>query len=135
MPKEAAMRFVQDLRTNVELYDSTLGIRSVGEMVEFARKAGYDVTEESLAEAEKEARTILSAESDNAALGIRLTPEETEAIGGGEMWFGDNASDGHELGCAIAYHGRGYEEKCKETYYCNGSRYATGKCHGPHFNK
>jgi hypothetical protein len=135
MSNAVARQFIQELRTNTDLYDRSLKIDSVEEMVEFARNAGFDVDVESLIGAEQEARSILSAESDDAAMAIKLTPEEAEAIAGGEMWRGDDAADGHELGCSIAYHGKGYKEKCRETYYCNGSRYATGKCHGPHLYK
>ncbi len=135
MSKNAAMDFINELRTNVELYDRSLEISSVDEMMEFARKAGYNVTAEDLVEAEKEARRLLSDVSDKAADMVTLSSEELSGVAGGAFFFGENASDGHEMGCILAYHKPDYEETCASNYYCDANNYKSTECHGPYLHK
>jgi predicted ribosomally synthesized peptide with nif11-like leader len=132
MSKNAAMDFINELRTNVELYDNSLHVSSVDEMVEIAQKAGFDVTAEDLAEAEREARRLLSDESDKAADMVTLSSEELSDVSGGAFFLGEDASDGHEMGCFLSYHHDRFTESCVSNYYCFMNYYDQPKCHGPH---
>ncbi len=132
MSKNAAMDFINELRTNVELYDRSLEIGSVDEMVEFAREAGYNVTAEDLVGAETEARRLLSDESDKAVNMVTLSSEELSSVAGGEFFTGEEASDGHEMGCILAYHGKHFEEACVSNFYCMSNYYMQQLCHGSH---
>ena len=135
MSKNAAMDFVNELHTNVELYDRSLEISGIDEMVELARKNGYDVTAEDLAEAETHARKLLSDESDSAAEMVEMSLEELDNVAGGAFFFGEDATDGHEMGCLLAWHHGLYEEDCVSTYYCTTDNYFSPGCHGPHNDK
>ncbi len=60
-------------------------------LVEVAGKLGYEVTAEELGKALAETR--------------ELDDEELEKVSGGAFWLGDDAPNGHEVGCfAFYYH-------------------------------
>lgn len=46
-------------------------------------------------------------------------------VAGGAVWTGENAPDGHEMGCLLFYHYSSYNKKndvwCQNEYYCTGS--------------
>ncbi len=60
-------------------------------LVEVASKLGYEVTAEELAK--------------ELASSRELDDEELEKVSGGALWFGDDAPDGHEVGCWVTYYG------------------------------
>ncbi len=78
--------------------------------------AGYDITAEEMIEAEKEYRT-------EKAKKTKLSVDELDAVAGGHGWEGEDAPDGHEMGCAVSYHQYDYQEEtgnwCKDNYYCD----------------
>lgn len=59
-------------------------------LVEIAAKLGYEVTAEELAKTFAEAR--------------ELDDEDLEEVSGGMLWFGEDAPDGHEIGCFRFYY-------------------------------
>ncbi|MBO6301813.1 MAG: hypothetical protein J6N15_05195 [Ruminiclostridium sp.] len=89
-------------------------------LLKIALGSGYDVTLEELIEAEKENRKAKAAQTD-----AKLSIDELEDVAGGKAWNGEDAPDGHELGCLIFYHHSGYSKEnevwCKDNYYCSGT--------------
>ncbi len=59
-------------------------------LVEVASKLGYEVTADELGKAFAETR--------------ELDDEELEKVSGGIFWFGDDAPNGHEVGCLAFYY-------------------------------
>ena len=107
----AKMMFDEGLRTKVDAADPD-------QIVKIAQEAGYDITGEDLEKAAKEAR----AEADSKGVKMSVPVDDMDKVAGGSVWGGDDAPDGHEMGCAIFYHGWDWQEKhniyCKEMYYC-----------------
>ena len=120
MSKETAKKLIAELQTNEELKTKIVGIEDRAELVKKAVEMGYDVTLDELMEAEKEYRNSLAAKTEE------LSPEELESAAGGNLWQGENAPDGKELGCDICnYKYDEMKEKnywCKDKYYCNSTR-------------
>ena len=81
-----------------------------------AAELGFDLTAEELLAAEAELR------SEMAAKPVELSPEDMDRAAGGIWWCSEDAPDGHELGCVITYHGKGWAREnkvwCKDNYYC-----------------
>ena len=115
MSVENVKKFRNDLEGNTELKekvkselenfkDSEKNERDF--IPEIARKLGYDFTDEEFKNASKE-----------------LSDDELANVSGGVWGFGDDAPDGHEIGCMLFYYRnwRGYYygnnicEKCKST--------------------
>ncbi len=116
MSKETAKRLIEELQTNEELQAKIKGITDPVQLVKAAVDAGYDVTAGELTEAEKEFRA-------EKAKKTKLSVEELEAVAGGMVWHGEDAPDGHEMGCVVSYHDYDYQEKagiwCEDNYYCD----------------
>ena len=94
-------------------------------MLKFANDSGYDVTMEELEEVDKALREAKAEETDEAA----LTFDDVENVAGGtRIQSGDDASDGHEIGCVGCYHGYDWCEEnnewCYHNFYCNGGYYS-----------
>ena len=117
MSKENAQKLFTELETNKELKEKLAGLENPADIVKAAVEAGYDVTESELIEAEKELRKQRAQKTDT-----ELSADELEAASGGELWIGEDAPDGHELGCyAFFYHYEVQEERnwwCKAAYFC-----------------
>ena len=116
MSKESAKKLITELHTNEELKAKIAGITDVAELTKKAVEAGYDVTEAELVEADREFRTAQAERTDE-----KLAMDDLEAVAGGYLWKGEDAPDGHEMGCAASYHKRGYSEEshnwCSSHYY------------------
>ncbi len=97
MSKETAKKLIADLQTNDELKAK---IR--GQLVKAAAGAGYDVTTEEMAEAEKQ---FISERTKKT----KLSSDELDAVAGGVMWHGEKAPDGHEFDCDCSYHDYSYQ--------------------------
>ncbi len=84
-----------------------------------AKELGFDVTAEELDAAVRAMRQAAGEEPKE------LDPDEMDKAAGGAIWTGEDAPDGHEMGCAIFYHKREYSEEndvwCKQKWYCKGS--------------
>ena len=120
MSKESAKKLIAELQTNEELKAKIAGITDIAELTKKAVEAGYDVTEVELIEAEKEFRKTQAAKTDE-----KLSLDDLEAAAGGECWAGEDAPDGHEMGCLASYY---YASECKEKgWYCKIRWYCLGK--------
>ncbi|SEG24588.1 nif11-like leader peptide domain-containing protein [Eubacterium ruminantium] len=95
--------FKEKVKKELEAYkDSGKNEREI--IPEIAVKLGYDFTNEEFEEDSKE-----------------LSANELENVSGGMFWFGEDAPDGHEVGCFFAfylewsnyYYANGICEKCK----------------------
>ena len=90
------------------------------EVVSIARELGFDVTAEELEEAVQAMRQASASKERMKELG----PDELDDVAGGTCWVGEDAPDGHEMGCFIFYHQLAYSKEnnvwCKEVYYCQG---------------
>ena len=117
MSKESAKKLISELQTNEELKAKIAGITDVAELTKKAVEAGYDVTEAELIEAEKEFRKAQAAKTDE-----KLSLDDLEAAAGGMFYKGEEAPDGHEMGCLSSYHGKDWSKEnniwCKLEYYC-----------------
>ena len=118
MSKETAKKLISELETNEELGAKVAGVTDPEELLKIALGSGYDVTMEELIEAEKESKRDKATETDK-----KLSFDDLEAVAGGAAWWGEDASDGHEMGCDICYHKRGYSEEndewCMSRFYRN----------------
>ena len=123
MAKENAKELIAELQTNEELKAQVEGITDPEELAKKAIEAGYDVTTAELVEAEKEFRKELAEKSDAQAK--KLSVDELESVAGGDentWWQGELAPDGHEMGCAMSYHGYDWSKEhniwCGYVFYC-----------------
>ena len=124
MSKETAKKLIAELETNAELKAKVSGITDAAELLKIANESGYDVTMEELTEAEREYKRDKAAETDE-----KLSFDDLEGVAGGGLWTGDDAPDGHEMGCAISYHGTDWQIEnniwCTKHWYCQKSLYST----------
>ena len=116
MSKENAKKLIAELETNAELKAKVSGITDAAQLVKIAVDAGYDVTAEELIEADREHRAEQAKNTDE-----KLSLDDLEAAAGGVSGNGETASDGHEMGCDVSYHWRGYSEEHNE--WCNNEFY------------
>ena len=128
MSKETARKLITELQTNEELKAKVKGITDPGQLLKIATESGFDVTMEDLVEAEKEYRNTLAKNTDET-----LSSEDLEAAAGGSFWFGEGASDGHEMGCTACYHGNDWSVEngsyCTSSWFCQHQHYDT-RCSG-----
>ncbi len=106
MSKETAKKLIAELETNEELKAKVQGVTDPEKLLKTAKASGYDVTMEELIEAEKESRKAQAAKTDE-----KLSFDDLEGVAGGYCWQGEDALDGHEMGCAWSYHHRGWSEE------------------------
>ena len=96
MSKESAKKLISELQTNEELKAKIAGITDPAELTKKAEK-----TDE------------------------KLSLDDLDAVAGGYMWKGEDAPDGHELGCALSYHQHDYQIEnniwCNRFSYCNSN--------------
>jgi len=89
------------------------------EMVAIAKELGFDVTAEELEEAVKAMRKAAGEAAKE------LSIDELGKVAGGIFWTGEDAPDGHEMGCFMTYHHHQWSVDnniwCKSTFYCTGS--------------
>ena len=127
MSKKTAKKLIAELQTNEELKAKIEGIADPAELVKAAADAGYDVTVEEMAAAEKEYRA-------EQAHKTKLSVEELDTVAGGAVWKGEDAPDGHEMGCEISYHHYSYQEEtgtwCDINYYCEQNYEEHSSGHG-----
>lgn len=125
MSKETAKKLMAELETNEELKAKVNGITDPEQLLKIAVDAGYDVTAEELIEADRERRAEQAKNTDE-----KLSLDDLEGAAGGRTWEGEDASDGHEMGCTACYHGKSYSEEnnewCQKIYYYPGGGYNCG---------
>ena len=107
MSVESVKKFRKDLDENAELKESVKkeleafknsGKKEKELISEIARKLGYDFTDEEF-------------EVDSK----KLSDKELENVSGGMFGFGEDAPDGHEVGCFFFFY-----LKWSNYYYANG---------------
>jgi len=91
------------------------------EVVRIAAEAGFDIDASELEKEVKRSRT----EADSQP--VLLSDDDMDKVAGGKLWCGEDAPDGHEMGCLLIYHDEGYQLRnrvyCKRDYYCADSYY------------
>ncbi len=116
MSKETAKKLIAELQTNNELKAKIKDISDPAQLVKAATDAGYNVTAGEMIAAEKDFRT-------EKAKKTKLSVEELDAVAGGDWWRGEDAPDGHEMGCWASYHDYYYQKDtgtwCKDSFYCD----------------
>ena len=89
------------------------------DVLAIAKELGLDVTADDLAQAERDLRNA----SGSAEVPVELAPGEMDKVVGGSAFMGEEAPDGHEMGCIWFYHHYNYQKEiniwCKKSYYCN----------------
>lgn len=85
-----------------------------------ARENGFEFTLEELEAVAEEYRKSRAEEPQ------KLNPDEIDNMAGGMYFTGDDAPDGHEMGCYVIYHShqwsRDNDTWCSHTYYHKPSR-------------
>lgn len=117
MKPEKAKEFLE-LVIKDETLRSRLAEKGPDEAAAIARELGFDVTAEELTQAEKELRK-LPQDCENPE---QLSPDDLDTVAGGGLWRGEDAPDGHEMGCNLTYHGYDWSRStgnwCVNMYYC-----------------
>lgn len=116
MSIETAKRFLEQVKADEQLQKRMSGLKP-GEVEGFAKELGFDVTGEEVEKALRQLRETGEQPKD-------LDPDELDNVAGGYWWMGEDAPDGHEMGCDITYHHYSYQKEnniwCNKEYYCNG---------------
>lgn len=118
MANNAATEFLKKV-----LLDEALRARVAKDPAQAAAVAaelGYEITAEELAAAENALHVPAEAEV------VELDEADMDRAAGGGCWNGEDAPDGHEMGCHIFYHDNDYSQTtgnfCKQVYYEKGCR-------------
>ena len=115
MALEQAKEFLAKLIADDSLKDTFSQIKPEDAPAR-AKEMGFEFTLEELETAEKEYREA------NGSNPEKLNPDHLDNLAGGELWDGEDAPDGHEMGCILTYHGRDWQFSndiyCNTTYYC-----------------
>ena len=116
MALENARKFLEQVMKDKALRARTAE-KEPAEVVAIARELGLEATAEELEQAVKAMRQ--EAEEPK-----KLTLDEMDKAAGGVWWTGEDAPDGHEMGCAITWHHYMYQKEnniwCNMSYYCDG---------------
>ena len=115
MALENARKFLEQVMKDKALRARTAE-KEPAEVVAIARELGLEATAEELEQAVKAMRQEAEEPKE-------LTLDEMDKAAGGVWWTGEDAPDGHEMGCAISWHHYMYQKEnniwCNKTYYCN----------------
>ena len=115
MPQDNVIKFYDAAQANVELGKKVENIKNPEDLIGIAAEAGFDITIEDLIAAEQELRK-------NVIMFEELSLDALEEVsGGGGAWEGQNAEDGHEMGCIRAWHDKNWQEE--NNVFCVGSYY------------
>lgn len=125
MKLEKAKAFLE-LVIKDETLRSRLAEKEPDEAAAIAKELGFDVTAEELTQAGNELRR----RPNNCETPEPLSPDDLDAVAGGYFFRGEDAPDGHEMGCVLPYHGYDWSRStgnwCKSEYYCVATRYGEG---------
>lgn len=120
MALENAGKFLERMMTDEALRARVAAQEPAG-VVEIAKELGFTVTVEELQAAEKELRRA----PENGEKPVELDVNKMDKIVGGAGFLGEDAPDGHEMGCFAFYHHYNYQKEnniwCNKAYYCNHS--------------
>ena len=116
MALEKAKEFLKNAMTDESLRRKIASMQP-DEIAAVAEEAGFEVTADELEKAEHDLRRGL----EDGEKPVELDKDELDKIAGGEYWEGDDAPDGHEMGCYIFYHRIDYAKEtgieCTNHYY------------------
>ena len=117
-----AKKFLEQVMADEKLQEQLRG-KEPDEVVSIAKEMGFDVTEEDLTAAVNELKEVRAKQGDL----VLVSDDEVEQASGGAWWLGEDAPDGHEMGCGIFYHGYDWSKKnniwCNQEYYCLENNY------------
>ena len=123
-------KFIEELANNEAFAEKVIKVSNSDEIIAIAADAGIQVTAEDLAEAEKQLKMEVSRATEGEM--EELTLDELENASGGAFFAGEDASDGHEMGCFIKWHKaddcKQLDEWCTFNYYDK----ETGESHYAH---
>ena len=106
MALENAKRFLEQVMKDKALR-ARVAEKEAGEVVAIAKELGFDVTAEELMQAEQ----ALKNAAGNAETPVELNADDMDKVVGGMAFFGEDAPDGHEMGCFISWYGDQWQEK------------------------
>ena len=116
MVHENTKRFLEQVLKDKALR-ARMAEKEPAEVVAIAKELGFDVTAKELEEAVKAMRKAAGEATKELSL------DEMGKTAGGIFWNGEDAPDGHEMGCVAFYHQYKYQEEnniwCNKSYYCN----------------
>ena len=116
MALENARKFLEQVMKDKALRARTAE-KEPAEVVAIAKELGLEATAEELEQAVKAMRQEAEEPKE-------LTLDEMDKAAGGVWWTGEDAPDGHEMGCAISWHHYTYQKEnniwCNMSYYCDG---------------
>ena len=117
MALENAKKFLEQVLKD-EALRARMAEKEPADAVAIAKELGFDVTAEELEQAVKAMRKAAGEATKELSL------DEMGKAAGGIFWTGEDAPDGHEMGCAISWHHYMYQKEnniwCNLSYYCNG---------------
>ena len=115
MSRNNEKQFLKKLMTDAALR-AKVEEASSEDITAIAREAGFDIDPVAL---EKAARELRSASAPKVT---EISPEEMDKAAAGVLWLGEDAPDGHEMGCAFVYHLAKWSVQndiwCKSVWYC-----------------
>ena len=115
MALEHAKKFLEKAMKEPEL-NERIRMMETGEVVTSARNMGFDFIPEELDAALQEFRQAANQIPE------ALDTDEMSRASGASLWNGEDAPDGHEMGCMMTYHGREWSIEhdvwCKLMYSC-----------------
>lgn len=118
MSMENAERFLKKVLSDDDLRKN-VSEKEYEEIVSMAKGMGYDFSAEELKSVVDEYR------KNTGNPDAKLKAEDLDSFAGGALWMGEDASDGHEMGCVFAWHledwCKEHDEYCKDDYYCKGT--------------
>jgi len=114
MAMESAKKFLEQMMSDEALRASVAKKDAAG-VAAAAKEMGFDLTQVELLQALK-----LLQQKDKSEPEI-LSPDDLTKVSGGALFFGDDAPDGHEMGCSVVYHDYQWQKQhnieCKSSHY------------------
>ena len=99
MALENAKKFLEQAMKD-EALRARVSEKEPGEVAAIAGELGFEVTAAELTQAELALRLAPA----NREKSVELNVNDLAQVAGGDFWAGDDAPDGHEMGCFITYH-------------------------------
>jgi predicted ribosomally synthesized peptide with nif11-like leader len=96
---ENAKKFLEQAMKD-EALRARVSEKEPGEVAAIAGELGFEVTAAELTQAELALRLAPA----NREKSVELNVNDLAQVAGGMFWDGDDAPDGHEMGCFITYH-------------------------------
>ncbi len=118
MALENAKKFLEQVMADEALRERAAKMEPAG-VADIAKEVGFDVTAEELDAAVRAMRQAAGEEPRELDL------DEMGKTAGGAFGMGEDAPDGHEMGCMLTYHSKSWHIEnniwCKKEWYCNAT--------------